>query len=274
MHYFLSVITSLSFLNATTKNSETYTACNSPLSRFSRFKIFFFYKECPKVNVSSTLIFYVSGHPFSSSGRTIDTDFLGPLETTTVALTVSCTRGTATAWYVCAVGECGTATGATIVISVFGDGSLRGVYGATTGGRSYLAVADFKEDVSSAGLVLSMLGGGVGVLDRGKLATSLLTERDRMDPKVWSGDKLAPTDGTMPLMEPDVTRNGSGVGQGEAGVLLTELRVLDSVLCGHCGGPPNEPGLAVPPRLQHSAHCDTCFPFMPMDLEPVMGLSG
>lgn len=163
-----------------------------------------------------------------------------------------------------------------MVISGFGDGSFGGVVGATTGGRSFLAVAEVTEDVSSVGLViLSMLGGGVGVLDRGKLATSLLTERDLMDPKVWSGDKLAPTDGTMPLLtEPDVTRNGRGVGQGEAGVLLTELRVLDSVLCGHCGGPPNVPGFAVPPRLQHSAHCDTGFPFMPKDLEPATGLSG
>jgi hypothetical protein len=32
------------------------------------------------------------------------------------------------------------------------------------------------------------------------------------------------------LTDPDVTRNGRGVGQGEAGVLLTELLVLDRVL--------------------------------------------
>lgn len=44
-------------------------------------------------------------------------------------------------------------------------------------------------------------GGGVGVRDRGKLATSLVTESDRIDPNVWSGDKLAPTLCTMPLLE-------------------------------------------------------------------------
>jgi len=46
-----------------------------------------------------------------------------------------------------------------------------------------------------------MLGGGVGVLDRGKLATSRLTERDLIEPNVWSGDKLAPTEGTIPLLQ-------------------------------------------------------------------------
>lgn len=45
-----------------------------------------------------------------------------------------------------------------------------------------------------------MAGGGVGVLDRGKLATSRLTDRDRIDPNVWSGDRLATADGTMPLL--------------------------------------------------------------------------
>ena len=44
-------------------------------------------------------------------------------------------------------------------------------------------------------------GGGVGVRDRGKLATSLVTESDRIEPNVWSGDKLAPTLCTMPLLE-------------------------------------------------------------------------
>lgn len=44
-------------------------------------------------------------------------------------------------------------------------------------------------------------GGGVGVRDRGKLATSLVTESDRIDPNVWSGDKLAPTLCTMPLLK-------------------------------------------------------------------------
>ena len=56
------------------------------------------------------------------------------------------------------------------------------------------------------------------------------------------------------LKDPDVTRNGRGVGQGEAGALLTELLVLERVLWGHCGGPPNAPGLVLPPRLQNSAH--------------------
>jgi len=46
-----------------------------------------------------------------------------------------------------------------------------------------------------------MFGGGVGVLDRGKLATSRLTERDLIEPNVWSGDKLAPTEGTIPLLQ-------------------------------------------------------------------------
>lgn len=44
-------------------------------------------------------------------------------------------------------------------------------------------------------------GGGVGVRDRGKLATSLVTDSDRIDPNVWSGDKLAPTLCTMPLLK-------------------------------------------------------------------------
>ena len=48
---------------------------------------------------------------------------------------------------------------------------------------------------------LSMFGGGVGVLDRGKLATSRLTDRDLIEPNVWSGDRLAPTDGTIPLLQ-------------------------------------------------------------------------
>lgn len=48
-------------------------------------------------------------------------------------------------------------------------------------------------------------------------------------------------------MDPDVTRNGRGVGHGEAGALLTELLVLDTVLWGHCGGPPNVPGFTLVP---------------------------
>jgi hypothetical protein len=65
------------------------------------------------------------------------------------------------------------------------------------------------------------------------------------------------------LTDPDVTRNGRGVGQGEAGVLLTELLVLERVLCGHCGGPANAPSLVLPPRLQHSAHGVTGVPVIP-----------
>lgn len=37
-------------------------------------------------------------------------------------------------------------------------------------------------------------------------------------------------------MEPDVTRNGIGVGHGLGGEELTEDRVLDNNVCGHCGG--------------------------------------
>lgn len=201
--------------------------------------------------------------------------------TTAVALMVSWTsvRGDHIAGG--ANGDCGIVTGATTVISGRGDGSSGGVNGTTTGRRSFLVVAEVTEEDSSTvpnvGLVilLSIVGGGVGVLERGKLATSRLTERDRIDPNVWSGDRLAPTEGTMPLLtDPDVTRNGRGVGQGEAGVLLTELLVLDKVLWGHCGGPPNVPGLALPPRLQQSAHCDTGVPLKPIDLDPVTGLRG
>lgn len=178
-------------------------------------------------------------------------------------------------------GNCRMVTGATIVISGLGDGSLGDDNGATTGGRSFLAMAEGSDEDSSGeptvGLVvlLSMFGGGVGVLDRGKLATSRLTERDLMEPNVWSGDKLAPTEGTIPLLtDPDVTRNGRGVGQGEAGALLTELLVLDRVLWGHCGGPPNAPGLLLPPRLQHSAHGVTGVPVTPVVLDTVTGLRG
>lgn len=41
-------------------------------------------------------------------------------------------------------------------------------------------------------------GGGVGVLDKGKLATSLLAAKDRIDPNGWSGETWA-TVGTKPL---------------------------------------------------------------------------
>lgn len=50
----------------------------------------------------------------------------------------------------------------------------------------------------------------------------------------------------MPLLtEPEVTRNGIGVGHGLNGELLTELLVLLNTECGHCGGP-------------------TCVPFAPV----------
>jgi hypothetical protein len=72
------------------------------------------------------------------------------------------------------------------------------------------------------------------------------------------------------LTDPDVTRNGRGVGQGEAGALLTELLVLDRVLWGHCGGPPNAPGLALPPRLQQSAHGVKGVPVTPAKQNQIM----
>ena len=72
------------------------------------------------------------------------------------------------------------------------------------------------------------------------------------------------------LTDPDVTRNGRGVGQGEAGALLTELLVLERVLLGHCGGPPNAPGLVLPPRLQHSAHVVIGVPVTPTKQNAIM----
>lgn len=44
-------------------------------------------------------------------------------------------------------------------------------------------------------------GGGVGVRERGKLATSLVTDNERIEPNVWSGDRLAPTLCTIPLLK-------------------------------------------------------------------------
>lgn len=84
------------------------------------------------------------------SGRTIDTDFLGPLEiTTAVALIVSWTS----AGDNCTVDggdcDCRMVTGATIVISGRGDGSLGDDNGMTTGGRSFLAMAEGSEEDSS-----------------------------------------------------------------------------------------------------------------------------
>jgi hypothetical protein len=80
-------------------------------------------------------------------GRTIDTDFLGPLEITTlVALIVSWTSGGDN----CAVdggdGDCRMVTGATTVISGRGDGSLGDVTGTATGGRSFLSMAEGSDE--------------------------------------------------------------------------------------------------------------------------------
>lgn len=52
------------------------------------------------------------------------------------------------------------------------------------------------------------------------------------------------------LTEPDVTKNGIGVGHGFNGELLTELRVLLNTECGHCGGPTCAPAVALPPLLE------------------------
>lgn len=46
-------------------------------------------------------------------------------------------------------GDCRMVTGATIVISGLGDGSLGDDNGTTTGGRSFLAIAVGSEEVSS-----------------------------------------------------------------------------------------------------------------------------
>lgn len=48
------------------------------------------------------------------------------------------------------------------------------------------------------------------------------------------------------LTEPEVTKNGIGVGHGLNGELLTELRVLLNTECGHCGGPTCPPEDALP----------------------------
>lgn len=128
--------------------------------------------------------------------------------------------------------------------------------GATTrtSGRGEASLSGLPTLARSSALVsvaVLRCGGGVGVLDRGKLATSLVTDSDRIDPNVWSGDKLAPTLCTIPLLtEPEVTKNGIGVGHGLNGELLTELRVLLNTECGHCGGPPCAPEDAFPPLLE------------------------
>lgn len=48
------------------------------------------------------------------------------------------------------------------------------------------------------------------------------------------------------LTEPEVTKNGIGVGHGLNGELLTELRVLLNTECGHWGGPMCTPPDAFP----------------------------
>lgn len=149
-----------------------------------------------------------------------DLRFADPLLALFVLLTVARTEG----------GRC---AGATTRTSGRGDASLRGLP-TFTRSSGFVSVDDL------------CCGGGVGVLDRGKLATSLVTDSDRIDPNVWSGDKLAPTLCTIPLTEPEVTKNGIGVGQGLNGELLTELRVLLNTECGHCGGPTCPPEDALP----------------------------
>lgn len=44
-----------------------------------------------------------------------------------------------------------------------------------------------------------LIGGGVGDLDNGKLATSLDIAKDLMDPNAWSGLRGAPRTDAMPL---------------------------------------------------------------------------
>lgn len=92
----------------------------------------------------------VSGHPCSLSGRTIDTDFLGPLEiTTVVALIVSWTSAGDNFTVDGGDGDCRIVTGATIIISGRNGGSLGDVNGTTTGGRSFLAIAEGSGEDSS-----------------------------------------------------------------------------------------------------------------------------
>lgn len=98
----------------------------------------------------------------------------------------------------------------------------------------------------------SMVEGGLGVLESGKLATSLLTLSDRMEPKVWSGDTRAPAEATRPLTEPSVTRKGSGVGQGDGGAEDTLDRELDTVECGHFGVVVSTSVLDERPHHRHS----------------------
>lgn len=123
------------------------------------------------------------GHPLECSGSNMLTDlrFADPLLALFVLLTVARTEG----------GRC---AGATTRTSGRGDASLRGLP-TFTRSSGFVSVDDL------------CCGGGVGVLDRGKLATSLVTDSDRIDPNVWSGDKLAPTLCTIPLLtEPEVTK--------------------------------------------------------------------
>lgn len=69
--------------------------------------------------------------------------------TTAVALIVSWTSVRGDCIVGGAGGDCGIVTGATTVISGRGDGSSGGVNGTTTGGRSFLAVAEVTEEDSS-----------------------------------------------------------------------------------------------------------------------------
>lgn len=75
-----------------------------------------------------------------------------------VALIVSCTSPGDNRAVDGGDGDCWMVTGATIVISGLGDGSLGGDNGTTTGGRSFLAMAEgSEEDLSgepTAGLVV------------------------------------------------------------------------------------------------------------------------
>lgn len=115
--------------------------------------------------------------------------------------------------------------------------------------------------------------GGEGVRESGNDATSLDTERERIEPNVWSGETFAPIDVTMPLlMEPEVTRKGIGVGHGLGGVELMEDLVLMSRVCGHWGG--LRPTTSRPSRSGRPKHRPQPESDFPMALEPVTGLRG
>lgn len=100
----------------------------------------------------------------------------------------------------------------------------------------------------------SIVDGGLGVLDSGKLATSLLTLRERIEPKVLSGDTSAPAEATRPLTDPSVTKKGKGVGQGEGGAEDTLERLLETVECGHLGVGASRSALLDRPHHGHGNH--------------------